>query len=1238
MTAFEKGRARVIATFYSFKGGTGRSMALANVACLLGRNLKERGGRVLAIDWDLEAPGLHRYFPQQSAETGADGPGLINYFHDLKALLDGESSLLESVATREGARVLEDRLPLARYLISDVADGLDLMKAGRFDEDYRERVAGFDWADFHRRYHPAFRAVRDHFTASHYWCLIDSRTGLTDVSGVCTMLMPEKLIGVFTPNRQSVDGLLEVIEQAISYRRESDDPRPLSIFPLPSRVIAGELELSREARADYRARFERCFEQVYAADAVDLKPYFDEVEIPHKDYYGFGEKVAIRDDPNATDALSINQAYQRFYERLVRDDAAWQTPDASEKIPKVYISSTFEDLGPYRAAIREAALAAGFQPVLPEELAADSRPMMDYIHGRLSESDLVVAVVAYRYGWTAPGEEKSLAWQECEYAVEQGKPLFAFVVDPNFSWPLELRESYRLTSAVESGNLETGVIENVQANVRRLKDFKEWLARRSVIGRFTTPDDLRSAATESLNLWRQMHPEFGPPGISKYLDFLREQCSWFDIRGLQTKTGKAPRLPVRELYIPLTIAASANGGGGISLEEAKAHSRLVLVGDPGSGKTTALRHLALAQLEDFAKDEEEAALPFLLRLGELLDHIRRQRDSSLAEDSPAWLLRFLSSRNDELNLGLSPQFMSETLEKGRCLLLLDGLDEVPNGRDTDLLVRLLEKAAQAYRQTRFIVTTRPSAYAGPRVLPSFEIAHIELLEDSAIETFLERWCSALVPESAASATRHFAELSDALRSVPEIRRMARNPVMLTALAVVHWNERQLPEQRADLYESILNWLARSREQLRGRASAERCLTLLQQLALAMQSTPEGRQVEVEKGWAAAALASEFKAGAEAERLALNFVEEEEADSGIIVSRGSAVRFWHLTFQDYLAARAIASLREVDQRSLLLDSDRVYRPEWREIALLLAGVLARQGVGKVNGLFRAVLDRLGLKATLAAKARCAALLSAIVNDLKPLDYQPSDARYQQLMGAVLGIFERETAKEIEFTVRLETAEALGQAGDPRLRQQNWVRIGGHGNVRAFEIGKYPVTVAEYQRFMEDGGYSDERWWRTGRQGTEKEPRYWEDQKQHPNRAVTAVNWYEAAAYASWCGARLPEEAEWELAARGKEGREYPWGKEEPDESRANYLDNGPRHPTPVGLYPWGATPEGVQDMAGNVWEWVDTWSDEKKKYRVLRGGSWYYVSSGLRASGRRRAVPASRSNVIGFRVAREVSFP
>jgi formylglycine-generating enzyme required for sulfatase activity len=130
----------------------------------------------------------------------------------------------------------------------------------------------------------------------------------------------------------------------------------------------------------------------------------------------------------------------------------------------------------------------------------------------------------------------------------------------------------------------------------------------------------------------------------------------------------------------------------------------------------------------------------------------------------------------------------------------------------------------------------------------------------------------------------------------------------------------------------------------------------------------------------------------------------------------------------------------------------------------------------------------------------------------------------------------------------------------------------------------------------------------------------------------VNWYEASAYCGFAGGRLATEAEWEYAASsGGKTREYPWGNDKPDEFKANFY-GGPGHPTPVGLYPEGATRSGIEHMAGNVLEWVE---DEWAGSRVLRGGSYNFFARGLRVSGRSRVGAGGRVGNIGFRCVREL---
>jgi formylglycine-generating enzyme required for sulfatase activity/energy-coupling factor transporter ATP-binding protein EcfA2 len=873
-------------------------------------------------------------------------------------------------------------------------------------------------------------------------------------------------------------------------------------------------------------------------------------------------------------------------------------------------------------------------------------------------------IVAHRYGWVPDAADpKSITWLECLEAQGRGREILAFLVEKDCDWPLQWKESYRLTQALEQGKATAELLGVVQRDITKLAEFKQWLNSLGIRAMFANPDELERKVESALREWRDRHPEFTAPpkrqghdNPSAYLEYLREQTAWIDIRGLQVGTGKAYRFPIEELYIPLT-SQSGDVRKSVALEDALTHQRLVIVGDPGSGKTTFLRHLANLWTRALQEANTDTLLfPIFIRISELVGHIlhcRAQTHRPSALDSPAWLIDFLNSQNDELNWGLHADFFRDKLTGGSCVLLLDGLDEAPGSLEREAVVRLFEKATQTWRQCRFVVTTRPGSVSG---IAGFETVQIEPLEPPAIEKFLEHWCNSLFPENAASANRHLAALREALRARVEIRRMARNPVMLTALAVVHWNERRLPEQRADLYESIITWLARAREKRPGRLSAERCLTILQQLALAMQNHPKGRQVQVEKCWAADALAPQFPD----RTAALAFVEQEEVDSGIIVSRGTELRFWHLTFQEYLAARAIAGLADTTQHQLLLDGEKIYRPEWRETALLLAGVLIRQGQAKVEGLFAGVLDELGPKLMLRRLIRCAGLLGAIVRDLRPVNYRPADPRYDEVLGAALGIFDPKQAATLDFKVRLEAAEALGQAGDPRLNEDNWVTIeagefwmgaqrqdasqpnydpdaaDNEGPVRlvglgAYQFGRYHVTVSEYQRFINDDGYSEQRWWSASGFGVSSEPNSWDEQILHPNRPVVGVSWYEASAYCTWAGVRLPTETEWERAARGKEGRKYPWGSEEPDPSRAN-LGGEVGHVTPVGLYPGEATPDGIQDLAGNAYELTEDRYDQRKS-RVVRGSS--FGGRYLRAAIRIGIDPNVRSSIIGFRCVREL---
>lgn len=226
-----------------------------------------------------------------------------------------------------------------------------------------------------------------------------------------------------------------------------------------------------------------------------------------------------------------------------------------------------------------------------------------------------------------------------------------------------------------------------------------------------------------------------------------------------------------------------------------------------------------------------------------------------------------------------------------------------------------------------------------------------------------------------------------------------------------------------------------------------------------------------------------------------------------------------------------------------------------------------------------------------------------------------------------------------------------------------------DVPPFFIDRAPVTNAQYQAFVDAGGYDDPRWWTERGWAHRQEagltgPAHWHGDgtytrfgRREPivgDEPVVHVSWYEASAYAAWAGRRLPTEAEWEKAARfdpatGR-SRRYPWGDEDPTPEHANL---GQRHlsPAPVGAYPAGASPAGVHQLIGDVWEWTGSpllgypgfrafpyreysevfFGDD---YRVLRGGSFGTDAAACRGTFRNWDYPIRRQIFSGFRCARD----
>ncbi len=754
------------------------------------------------------------------------------------------------------------------------------------------------------------------------------------------------------------------------------------------------------------------------------------------------------------------------------------------------------------------------------------------------------------------------------------------------------------------------------------------------------------------------------------------------------------------------------------LEVLNSESRLALLGDPGSGKSTFINFVALCMAGEMlgrddvnlrmltaplpGDDEEHpvhrtepkqgtqpwshgALLPVRVILRDLAAR-GLPPVGQVADCDTLW--RFILKELPEVLAGFGEMLRKEWLEDGG-LLLLDGLDEVPEADDRrEQLKSAVQGFAATFSKVRVMITSRTYAYQRQAwKLDGFAEAVLAPFGSGQIRRFVERWYAYVGQVrhlSRDGAQGRAVQLEHAIDGSPRLAELAARPLLLTLMASLHaWRGGTLPEQREELYSEAVDLLLNQWESQKLRRLPDGTYEFLQP-SLAEWLRVDRMEVRAlldrlafeahrdQPSMQGTADIPQEKLVGELMRLTSNpdarparLIEYVSFRAGLLEPRGVGVyAFPHRTFQEYLAACHLTGPEFPDE---VADLCRAEPGRWREVTML-AGAKAARGVAAAAwNLAEALCYQ---EAPVCARPDVesepdlwGALLAAqVLIENKsiariPPRNVPKMERIRQWLTCIV------TQGLLPPVDRALAGNALAILGDQRDLEELVFVSGGKfwmGSeksmdslayddemplhevlVPGFRIGKYPVTIALWKRFVEATGYQGD-------------PRALSGLPNHP---AVYISWQDARAFCDWLTqswreagkispndiVRLPTEAEWENAARGTDRRIFPWGNEL-DPNRANYADTGISATSPVGCFPAGASPYGSLDMAGNVGELCQSMKESYPYLagdgredltgegdRVVRGGSFDEQRRLVRCACRNYYRPVLRNGTLGCRV-------
>lgn len=955
------------------------------------------------------------------------------------------------------------------------------------------------------------------------------------------------------------------------------------------------------------------------------------------------------------------------------------------------------------------------QEVVQEELATLLDPRDPFDVGRLRD-----AFSAITQGY-APEQIPGLDFDAFLaslthgfYAAVKNEPVLRAVIQ------LERLDTLvrQVDSLLQLTDAMRGDLQAIHIEARRaaeiLVEIKELIAAR--------PDNTAVAALVQAYLDRAA----GAPAaadlrvhLAEYVGWVAGRCSTLELRGIKREDQQVVQLDLEAVYVPLSAVTPSRSRRETG-EELRPipmsrvlswGRRLIITGGPGCGKTTILLYIAWTLAQALARADGRLAqerlglplsdplpLPIQLPLGAYAAHLRKLA-ATPGLTAPqtgrldAFIPRYLIESHASFDL--PEDFFVELLKaQTPVILLLDGLDEVPNETERVAVRQAIEQLLTRYPQLRVVVTCRSAAYRDRTALgQDFREVRVQPLDDDQIAALIRqayahiyRWDVVERKDKTTALIQGARRLEDERRQRlgKDVPRLIDSPLLVRLLLIVHYSNSELPDQRADLYLRVINALLlpdytpdqKVASALGGyvAGSAEAHLALAQHLAFHMhqRGKQQGRLIDEQ----------ELRA-----ILALNpaYAPHVEAFIALTHLRGTAVKeasgtytFLHLTFQEFLAARYLAEVMwQEEQMAAFLEAGPLLDSWWREPILLLAGYLylrspldrAPAFVRRLAGLDDAAGERLP---AVPADTQLAAAELAALGFLEWQREEQTGLR-AELAGRLAALLAPD-APPAAAARRVAVGAALGRLGDPRPGVTTvfttaagrrlpdlplcyvpagpfWMAEGEDkgqevGRVQTFLdypywIGRYPVTQAQFDCFVQAGGYRNPDYWIEARRAGEwredgrVDTPAWRDRPRDfgapfnlPNHPVVGIMWYEALAFCRWLTehlalpagweCHLPSEAEWEKAARGglqlpaspvvralsqlgedvtpavpgrdnpHPRRRYPWG-EAPAGDRltpdhANYGEKIGRT-SAVGCYPRYLSPYGCADLIGNVWEWT-----------------------------------------------------